>query len=153
MDYLSCNAWQSPTFLANFCSRTALSDIIIWVHINIKYHLLFHRNKWFFVCLKMSWRSHIENCSYIYFMRDSLNESLFEIISIFETEVSAIHISCQSEWKFSVMEILRFNIIILDACQHSRPSFLQFVIWQPSEKQIAWKHAFIKYLQPIWIKV
>jgi hypothetical protein len=103
--------------------------------------------------LKMSWRSHIENCSYIYFMRDSLNESLFEIISIFETKISAIHISCQSEWKFSVMEILRFNIIILNACQHSRPSFLQFVIRQPSKKQIAWKHAFVKYLQSIWIKV
>lgn len=92
MNYLSCDTRKSPTFLTNFCSRTALSNVIIWIHINIKHHLFFHWNEWFFLSLKMSWRCHIENCTYIYFVRHSLYKSLFEIICIFKTEVSAIDI-------------------------------------------------------------
>lgn len=130
----------------------ARANIIVIIHIDIEDHFFLHGHERFFVARVVTiWRN-VVHCSNVNFVRHSINQRLFELLSIFEAQVATVNIVGQSERKLSLVEVSGMGAIIetrkgLVVPLHHLP------VTNPFEHQLVGEDALVVDLEPVLVEL
>jgi hypothetical protein len=144
----------APTLLANFCTFTTCSHIVIVSHINIENHFFLDWNENLFLSRQMILRRDIENSSNIYFMRCPRYQCFLKFLWSLKAEISTVDVILKCERELTVVELFWEDLSVLETQKHSCGRCIpQFEVAQPFKHQVIWECFIVIYLQQVNVKV
>ena len=101
-----------PALAADLGALAARAHVVVVGHVDIEDHLLSHRHENLFLRGQVVLRRHVEHSTDIDLVWGAGNQRFFELLGRLEAEVAAVDVVFEGEGKLTVVEELRFDLVV-----------------------------------------